>query len=167
MIRRLLVTGAACVAVGAVVMSAQTKTVPRPPAQPPGQQPPGESAAPDGYQPIPEWLGQTRAPAPAKTEAFRVETVAEDLNGAFSFSFLPDGRIIVGERAGRIKIVGKDGKVSEPLDGTAANLSARGAGAVRGAGRTRRSPRTGRSISPTPRCPTAPTPRALPRPPAC
>jgi glucose/arabinose dehydrogenase len=117
MIRRLLVTGAACVAVGAVVMSAQTKTVPRPPAQPPGQQPPGESAAPDGYQPIPQWLGQTHAPAPAKTEAFRVETFAEDLNGAFSFHFLPDGRIIVGERGGRIKIVGRDGKISEPLDG--------------------------------------------------
>jgi glucose/arabinose dehydrogenase len=117
MIRRLLVTGAACVAVGAVVMSAQTKTVPRPPAQPPGQQPPGESAAPDGYQPIPQWLGQTHAPAPAKTEAFRVETFAEGLNGAFSFHFLPDGRIIVGERGGRIKIVGRDGKISEPLDG--------------------------------------------------
>jgi len=117
MIRRLLAAGAACVAVGAVVMSAQTKTVPRPPAQPPGQQPPGESAAPDGYQPIPQWLGQTHAPAPAKTEAFRVETFAEGLNGAFSFHFLPDGRIIVGERGGRIKLVGRDGKISEPLDG--------------------------------------------------
>src|SRR6478736_9508196 len=99
MIRRLLVTGAACVAVGAVVMSAQTKTVPRPPAQPPGQQPPGESAAPDGYQPIPQWLGQTHAPAPAKTEAFRVETFATGTNGA-GFQFLPDGRILLAERNG-------------------------------------------------------------------
>ena len=54
---------------------------------------------------------------PAKTETFTVETFAEGLTGAFSFHFLPDGRIIVGERGGRIKIVGRDGKVSEPLGG--------------------------------------------------
>jgi len=117
MIRRLLVAGAACVAVGAVVMSAQTKAVPRPPAQAPGQPPAGESAAPDGYQPIPQWLGQTHAPVPARTETFTVETFAEGLTGAFSFHFLPDGRIIVGERGGHIKIVSRDGKISEPLGG--------------------------------------------------
>ena len=37
--------------------------------------------------------------------------------GAFSFHFLPDGRIIVSERPGRIRIVGKDGKPSDPLAG--------------------------------------------------
>ena len=58
------------------------------------------SAAPDGYAPMPQWLGQTRAPQPAKTAAYAVETVAEGLSGAFCFGFLPDGRIIVGERAG-------------------------------------------------------------------
>src|SRR5688500_535383 len=62
------------------VMAAQTKPVPRPAALPPGQQPPGERAAPDGYQPLPAWLGQTRAPAPAKTETFTVETFTEGLN---------------------------------------------------------------------------------------
>src|SRR6185295_19162114 len=86
------------------------------------------SAAPDGYAPIPQWLGQTRAPVPAKTAAFNVETVASGLAGAFSFHFLPDGRIIVGERPGRIKIVAKDGKVSEPLQGLPANLWASGQG---------------------------------------
>ena len=108
MIRRSLVVGVCCVALGAVV-AAQTKTVPRPPAQPPGQQPPGESAAPDGYQPLPQWLGQTRAPVPAKIEAFTVETFASGVNGA-AFQFLPDGRILLAERNGRIRIVGKDGK---------------------------------------------------------
>ena len=118
MIRRVLVAGAACVALGVVVMNAQTKPVPRPPAQAPGQQPPGESATPDGYAPIPQWLGQTRAPVPSKTAAFDVQTFAEGLTGAFSFHFLPDGRIIVSERGGgRIKIVGKDGKLSEPIEG--------------------------------------------------
>jgi glucose/arabinose dehydrogenase len=117
MIRRVLIAGA-CLALGAVMIGAQTKPVPRPPAQAPGQQPPGESATPDGYQPIPQWLGQTHAPVPAKSETFTVETFAEGLTGAFSFHFLPDGRIIVSERgAGRIRIVGRNGKLSEPIEG--------------------------------------------------
>ena len=120
MIRRSLVCGAVCIALSALLV-AQSKTVPRPPALPQGQQPPGESAAPDGYQPLPQWLGQTRAPMPAKTEAFTVQTVAEGLNGA-SFKFLPDGRILLGERDGHIRIVGKDGKVSEPLVGMPADM---------------------------------------------
>jgi len=124
MIRRVLVAVAGCVVLGALinaVLAAQTKTVPRPPAQAPGQAPAGESAAPDGYQPLPQWLGQTRAPAPAKTEAFTVQTFAEGLNGA-AFQFLPDGRILLGERNGRIRIIGKDGKPSEPLAGMPADL---------------------------------------------
>ena len=83
------------------------------------------SAAPDGYAPIPEWLGQTRAPRPAKTAEYSVETVAGGLTGAFCFSFLPDGRILVGERPGHIKIVGKDGKPTE-VSGLLGNLFARG-----------------------------------------
>src|SRR6188508_2798273 len=120
MIRRVLTAGTLCVAIGSV-MAAQTRTVPRPPAQAPGQQPQGESAAPDGYQPLPAWLGQTRAPAPAKTETFTVETFTEGLNGAW-FRFLPDGRILLGERNGRIRIVGKDGKAGEPLAGMPADM---------------------------------------------
>ena len=115
MIRRFLIAGVICTVL-TLVLAAQTKTVPRPPAQPAGQQPPGESAAPDGYAPLPQWLGQTRAPAPAKTEAFTVQTFAEGLNGA-SFHFLSDGRILLGARNGRIRIIGKDGKAAEPLAG--------------------------------------------------
>src|SRR4026209_1146562 len=101
MIRRVVSAAVLCVAALGSVIAAQTGTVPRPPALPPGQQPPGESAAPDGYQPLPAWLGQTRAPAPAKTETFTVETFAEGLNG-LAFHFLPDGRVLVGEREGRL-----------------------------------------------------------------
>src|SRR5437773_1996651 len=110
-----------CAALGAQTV----RPVPRPPAPTPGA-PPDGSAAPDGYAPIPEWLGQTRAPrpAPGKTAAFDVETVAEGFNGAFCFSFLPDGRMLVGERPGHIKIVGKDGKSAE-VEGLPANLYAR------------------------------------------
>ena len=124
MMRRAFGAGVVCVALGAVI-AAQTKAVPRPAALPPGQQPPGESAAPDGYQPLPAWLGQTRAPAPAKTETFTVETFSEELNAAW-FRFLPDGRILLGERNGRIRIVGKDGKAGEPLAGMPPNMFAQG-----------------------------------------
>ena len=101
------------------------RPAPRPPAQ--TGTPPNESAAPDGYAPIPEWAGQTRAPRAAKTVGYSVETVAEGFTGAFSFNFLPDGRILVGERPGHIKLVGKDGKVSE-IEGLPTTLWARGQG---------------------------------------
>ena len=123
MIRRVLATGV----IGMVlvsVMTAQT-AVPRPPAPAPGQQPQGESAAPDGYQPLPAWLGQTRAPAPARSESFTVDTFTEGLNGAW-FRFLPDGRILLGERTGAIKIIGKDGKAGAALTGMPANMFAPG-----------------------------------------
>jgi glucose/arabinose dehydrogenase len=111
---------------GWTVMAAQPpRVIPRPPAPGPPR-PEDGSAAPDGYSPIPEWLGQTRAPRPAKSAAYDVETFAQGLAGAFSFSFLPDGRVIVGERPGRITIVGKDGNVSAPLEGMPSNLFARG-----------------------------------------
>lgn len=102
------------------------RAAPRPPAQT-GGTPAGESAAPDGYAPIPAWLGQTRAPRPAKTTEYSVETVAEGLAGVFSFNFLPDGRMIAAERAGHIKLIGKDGKIME-VEGLPSNLWTRGQG---------------------------------------
>src|SRR4051794_27950508 len=112
-----------------LALLAQTvAVVPRPPAQSGPPRPEDGSAAPDGYAPHPQWPTQTRAPRPAKTAAFRVDTVADGLNGAFCFSFLPDGRMIVGERPGRIRIVAKDGKISEPLTGMPPNLWAKGQG---------------------------------------
>ncbi len=95
--------------------SAQTvKPVPQPPPRQPGAPmiPPGRSDEPDGYAPIPQWLGQTRAPRPKKSAAYDVVTVAEGFSRPFSFNFLPDGRMIVAERPGPIKIVALDGKVS-------------------------------------------------------
>src|SRR5438874_11210212 len=111
MIRTVVGLAAACVVMNATRVAAQpVRAVPRPPAQAPGPPRPEDgSAAPDGYAPIPQWLGQTRASKPAHSAAFDVQTVVEGLNGAFCFDFLPDGRIIVGERAGRIRIVGTTG----------------------------------------------------------
>ena len=117
MLERVLGAGAMCV-VMSIGLGAQTKTIPRPVMAP---APAGDSSAPDGYQPLPQWLGQTRAPAPSKTAAFTVETVAVGTNGV-GFQFLPDGRILLGERNGRIRIVAKDGTLSEPLAGMPADM---------------------------------------------
>jgi glucose/arabinose dehydrogenase len=106
----------AMVAIATTLTAQAPRAIPRPPAPVPNA-PPGGSIEPDGYAPIPAWLGQTRAPRPARSDAYSVETVASGLSGGFAFHFLPDGRIVVSERPGRIRIVGKDGTPSAPLAG--------------------------------------------------
>ena len=84
------------VVLAAAAVTAQgVPPAPRPPAQAGPPRPEDGSAAPDGYAPSPAWLGQTRAPRPAKASSYAVETVAEGISGAFAFDFLPDGRMIV------------------------------------------------------------------------
>jgi aldose sugar dehydrogenase len=48
---------------------------------------------------------------------FRVETVASGLDHPWSLAFLPDGRMLVSERPGRLRILDKDGKLSPPVEG--------------------------------------------------
>ena len=59
---------------------------------------------------------QTRAPA-APTSQVTVQTVAEGLDHPWGFEFLPDGRILVTERDGRMRIVSTDGRLSQPVAG--------------------------------------------------
>ncbi|MCB5175159.1 PQQ-dependent sugar dehydrogenase [Microvirga sp. SM9] len=47
----------------------------------------------------------------------KVETVAGNLDHPWALEFLPDGRMLVTERPGRLRIVSQDGRLSEPLDG--------------------------------------------------
>jgi aldose sugar dehydrogenase len=58
----------------------------------------------------------TNAPALEKS-AYKVEIVARGLEHPWALQFLPDGRMLVTERPGRLRIAGKDGKISAPISG--------------------------------------------------
>jgi glucose/arabinose dehydrogenase len=71
-----------------------------------------------------------RSPTPqAIAASVRVETVASGLEHAWGFAFLPDGRILVTERPGRVRIVDRNGTLSESLGGVPA-VAARGQGGL-------------------------------------
>lgn len=50
-------------------------------------------------------------------QRFRVVTITEGLTNHWGLAFLPDGRMLVTERPGRLRYVDKNGKVSKPLKG--------------------------------------------------
>ena len=59
----------------------------------------------------------------------KVDTVARGLVHPWALAFLPDGRMLVTERPGRIRVVGKDGALSPPLAGVP-EVYARGQGGL-------------------------------------
>ncbi len=65
---------------------------------------------------LPALAVQTKAPAAPRT-AITVNSIAKGLNHPWGLQFLPDGRMVVSERAGPIRIVARDGKISPPIAG--------------------------------------------------
>lgn len=71
---------------------------------------------------------QARAPAAPRT-AVKIETIAKGLEHPWGLQFLPDGRMLVTERPGRLRIVGRDGVISPPVAGVP-DVTARGQGGL-------------------------------------
>jgi len=78
-------------------------------------------------------LGEAQAPrSPTPTPipgVVRAETVARGLEHPWGLAFLPDGRILATERAGRLRMVDRNGRISAPLAGVPA-VQARGQGGL-------------------------------------
>src|SRR5688572_25727710 len=77
----------------------------------------------------PAFAGQTRVPERKSNVAFDVVTVADGLQNPWGMAFLPGGKMLVTEKAGRLRIVGTDGKLSPPVSGLPA-VDARGQGGL-------------------------------------
>jgi glucose/arabinose dehydrogenase len=79
----------------------------------------------DSYTPQPAWAGQTRAPKPAKIAAYTVQPAVQGLFSPWSFAFLPDGRIIVSETNKGLRIIEKDGRKGDYIQGLPIDFSKR------------------------------------------
>jgi glucose/arabinose dehydrogenase len=68
----------------------------------------------------PAFAGQTRAPAAARSR-YQVTTFVRGLDHPWSLAWLPDGRMLVTERPGRLRLVA-DAVLSPPLGGVPATF---------------------------------------------
>lgn len=86
-----------------------------------------QGAANTNYQPA--FAGQTRAPELRSNVIIASEEIATGLNHPWAITFLGDGRLLVTERAGRLRVITRDGVVSEPVRGLP-EVDARGQGGL-------------------------------------
>lgn len=94
-----------------------------------GQSASVETRAPTGQGGHPAFPGQTRAPAVNSRTAYAVDVVASGLSHPWAIAPLADGRFLVTERPGRLRIVSANGQLSGPAAGLPA-VDARGQGGL-------------------------------------
>ncbi len=77
----------------------------------------------------PAFAGQTGAPSVTTRTPLRIDTVASGLERPWSIAFLPDARLLVTERPGRLRLVDAAGNLSRPVAGVP-DVDARGQGGL-------------------------------------
>ena len=75
------------------------------------------------------WAQPAPSARPAAEPAFRAEIVASGLQNPWAVAFLPEGRFLVTERPGRLRVVEADGRVGPPVAGVPA-VAAQGQGGL-------------------------------------
>lgn len=102
---------------------------PRPPPPPPPPPPGIETTAPVETRPsnapnqTPAFANQTRAPGQRSQRALATSVVASGLVNPWGLTALPDGRWLITERPGRMRIVTAQGVVGAPIQGLPAVLA--------------------------------------------
>ena len=147
MMNRTVIAAVALILSGTLYLAAQQPAAPPAPGAPgvaPGGGRGGGRGGPPGGGPEvgmntrppnapdqkPAVAGQTRAPEQKLNVAFDVVTVTEGLVNPWGLTFLPDGKMLVTEKPGRLRVVSADGKTtSEPVAGLPA-VDARGQGGL-------------------------------------
>lgn len=102
---------AAVLAALATACSAQEAAAPAAPGTP------VETRPANAPTQAPAFAGQTRAPAVVTPVALAHTVVARGLEHPWGLAQLPDGRWLVTERPGRLRVIGTDGSVSAPVAG--------------------------------------------------
>jgi glucose/arabinose dehydrogenase len=90
---------------------------------------PVETRPPNGAGQEPAFEGQTRAPFLSAGVEFEVETLNGELQHPWAVEVFEDGRLLVTERPGRLRIVTPDGELSTPVAGLP-EVDARGQGGL-------------------------------------
>lgn len=75
------------------------------------------TAAANGTGQTPAFAGQTRAPAPATLSKINVQTITDELSGPWGVEALRDGRFVVTEKSGSLRVVNTDAQVLDPIAG--------------------------------------------------
>ena len=73
---------------------------------------------------------QSRAQHKPSSQPFEVITIAQGLEYPWGMAFLPDGRLLVSEREGRLRLVNDDGLEVEPITGLPYNMYIEGQGGL-------------------------------------
>lgn len=78
--------------------------------------PPVESASPNTSYP-PAFPGQTRAPGMKTQTPYRVDVLTDGLSAPWGMAALPDGRLLITEKRGSLRIYARDTGLSDPIPG--------------------------------------------------